>query len=42
MEMREIAAQPFRFWIMGRMYGAATVKKVMRPKTAVTATVILK
>lgn len=33
--MREIAAQRFRFWIMGRITGAATVRRVRMPRRAV-------
>jgi len=35
-----IAAQRLRFWITGRIYGAATVTKVISPTTAVLMTAI--
>jgi hypothetical protein len=40
-EIKLIAAQRLRFWMTGRMYGAATVKKVIKPRIEVTTTAAL-
>jgi hypothetical protein len=40
--IRLIAAQPLRFWIMGKIYGAAIVKKEISPKAEVMTREILK
>jgi hypothetical protein len=40
--MRLIAAQPFRFWMTGKIYGAAIVKNETSPKTEVMMREILK
>jgi hypothetical protein len=42
MAMRLTAAHPFRFWITGRMYGAAIVNNEIKPKTEVITMAILK